>query len=73
FNSIKVKDEKKEAEKEKLKAEKEKIKSESLKINVETLIALNQELKDDSMTNILKKLAEKLKDSILEDLSLDED
>ena len=56
-----------------MKAEKEKIKSESLKINVETLIALNQELKDDSMTNILKKLAEKLKDSILEDLSLDED
>lgn len=73
FDSIKIKDEKKEAEKEKLEAEKEKIKSESLKINVETLIALNQELKDDSITNILKKLAEKLKDSILEDLSLDED
>lgn len=66
FNSIKVKDEKKEAEKEKIKAE-------SLKTNVETLIALNQELKDDSITNILKNLAEKLKDSILEDLNLDED
>lgn len=73
FNSIKVKDEKKEAEKEKLEAEKEKIKAESLKTNVETLIALNQELKDDSITNILKNLAEKLKDSILEDLNLDED
>lgn len=73
FNSIKVKDEKKHAETEKLESEKDKIKAETRKIDIETLITLNKEINDSSITETLKKLANKLKDSLLEDLDLDED
>ncbi|MGL4652614.1 anti-CBASS protein Acb1 family protein [Cetobacterium sp.] len=73
FNSIKAKDKKKEAEENKLEAEKDKIKAEALKIKMETLISMNKELNDSSISEAIKKLANKLKDSILEDLDLDED
>ncbi|MGL5622257.1 anti-CBASS protein Acb1 family protein, partial [Cetobacterium sp.] len=73
FKSIKVKDEKKHAETEKLESEKDKIKAETRKIDIETLITLNKEINDSSITETLKKLANKLKDSLLEDLDLDED
>lgn len=73
FKSIKAKDKKKEAEINKLEAEKDKIKAESLKIKMETLISMNKELNDSSITETLKKLASKLKDNLLEELDLDED
>lgn len=73
FKSIKIKDKKKYAETEKLESEKDKIKAEARKINIETLITLNKEINDSSITETLKKLANKLKDSLLEDLDLDED
>ena len=73
FNSIKVKDHKKEAEIDKLEAEKDKIKAESRKITIETLITLNKEINDSSITETLKKLGNKLKESLIKDLDLDED
>lgn len=72
FNSIKVKDEKKEAEKEKIEAEAEKIKAEAIKIKMETLINLNKELNDESITKILKQVSEKIKSKLLEELDLND-
>ena len=73
FNSIAAKDIKKEAEVGKIQAERDKIKAEATKTSIETLITLNKELNDDSIANTLKRLADKLKDSLILDLELEDE
>ena len=73
FKSIAAKDIKKEAEVGKIQAERDKIKAEATKTSIETLITLNKELNDDSIANTLKKLADKLKDSLILDLELEDE
>ena len=73
FYSIKPRDEKKEAETEKLKSENKKIKAEAMKIKMETLINANKDLNDTSIAEFIKTMADRLKESILEDFELDED
>lgn len=61
FNSIRTK----EKTDEKIEAETEKIKAETKKINIEALIALNKELNDENIANVLKQIAQGLKEELL--------
>lgn len=69
FNSIKVKDSKKEAEIDKMESESNKIKAEAFKIKLESIITANKELNDETVAGIIKSLVDKLKNELLEDLN----